>query len=69
METFKQIPIGIRIFPKIVTDSSDTSIIDKIQNDYLNCKIHKNNHSAIYTNKNYITSLYNPPTINYQNRI
>ena len=52
-ETFKQIPIGIRKFPKIVTDLSDTFIIDKFQQDYLNCKIHKNNNSAIYTQKIY----------------
>ena len=40
----------IQIFPKIVTDSSDTSIIDKIQNDYSNCQINKKTNSAIFTN-------------------
>ena len=55
----------IRIFPKIVTDSSDTSVIDKIQNDYSNYKINKKTNSAIFTKQNYRTSLLNSPTIIY----
>ena len=54
-EAFKQIPIGIRKHSQYVTDLSDTFIIDKYQRDYLNCKIHKNNNSAIFTPK----KLYN----------
>ena len=34
-EAFKQIPIGIRKLSQIVTDLSDTFIIDKNQHDYL----------------------------------
>ena len=56
----------IQIFLKSVTDSSDTSIIDRIQNDYSNYQINKKKtqkNSAIFTKQNYRTSLLNSPTI------
>ena len=59
-EIFKQIPIGIQKLSKIVTDLSDTFIIDKLQHDFSNCKIHKNNNSAIYTPKKLYSIVIQP---------